>query len=93
MRYRQPTHALITNIGREHLEFFGDEDGVAKEETVLFNAVASKGFAFVNADDTYLVKAGKKVRRTLKYGVARKADVQARHVYTDEEGQPLLNLS
>ena len=32
----EPTHALITNIGKEHLEFFGDEHGVAKEETELF---------------------------------------------------------
>ncbi len=88
----EPTHALITNIGREHLEFFGDEQGVAKEETELFNAVASKGFAFVNADDNYLVKEGKRVRRALKYGVARKVDVQGRHVHTDEEGRPVFEL-
>jgi len=88
----EPTHAIITNIGREHLEFFGDEQGVAKEETELFTAVASKGFAFINADDNSLVRAGKKVRRTLKYGVARKADVQARHVHADEEGRPVFEL-
>jgi UDP-N-acetylmuramyl pentapeptide synthase len=28
----QPTHVLLTNIGREHLEFFGDLAGVAREE-------------------------------------------------------------
>ncbi|MDE3057704.1 MAG: UDP-N-acetylmuramoyl-tripeptide--D-alanyl-D-alanine ligase, partial [Bacteroidota bacterium] len=39
-----PTHALITNIGKEHLEFFGDEKGVAKEESELFRAVAAEGF-------------------------------------------------
>ena len=88
----EPTHALITNIGREHLEFFGNEDGVAKEETELFRSVAAKGFAFINADDSDLVKAGKKVHRTLKYGAARKADVQARHVHTDEYGQPVFEL-
>ena len=88
----EPTHVLITNIGREHLEFFGDEEGVAKEETELFTSAAAKGFAFVNADDNYLVKAGKKVHRTLKYGVARKADVQARHVRADEYGHPAFDL-
>jgi len=88
----EPTHALVTNIGREHLEFFVDEGGVAKEETELFNTVAAKGFAFINADDNFLVKAGKKVRHSMKYGVARKSDVQAKHVRTNEKGQPLFEL-
>jgi UDP-N-acetylmuramoyl-tripeptide--D-alanyl-D-alanine ligase len=89
----EPTHALITNIGREHLEFFGDEQGVTKEETELFTAVASKGVAFVNADDDYLMKAEKKVRHTLKYGMARSADVQARHVHVNGYGQPAFDLA
>jgi UDP-N-acetylmuramoyl-tripeptide--D-alanyl-D-alanine ligase len=88
----EPTHALITNIGREHLEFFGDERGVAKEETELFKTVSAKGFAFINADDSELVRAGKKVRRTLKYGIADKTDVQARHVTADEYGQPVFEI-
>ena len=88
----EPTHAVITNIGKEHLEFFGDEAGVAKEETELFSAVAAKGFAFINADDKYLVDAGRKNRRALKYGIARNADVQARHVNTNERGQAEFDL-
>ena len=88
----EPTHALITNIGREHLEFFGDENGVAKEETELFKSVAAKGFAFVNADDVRLSKAGRKVRRTLKFGTARTADIRARHVRSNEFGQPAFDL-
>jgi UDP-N-acetylmuramoyl-tripeptide--D-alanyl-D-alanine ligase len=31
----QPTHGIITNIGSEHLEFFGDRDGVALAEGEL----------------------------------------------------------
>ena len=31
----RPTHGLITNIGREHLEFFGSPEGVAEEERIL----------------------------------------------------------
>lgn len=88
----QPTHAVITNIGKEHLEFFGNEEGVAKEETELFRSVAAKGFAFVNADDKYLVKAGRKVHRALKYGEGRTADVQARRIHTNEHGQPAFEL-
>jgi UDP-N-acetylmuramoyl-tripeptide--D-alanyl-D-alanine ligase len=87
-----PTHALITNIGREHLEYFGDEDGVAKEETKLYGSVGSKGFAFVNVDDVRLAKAGKKVRHTLKYGTSKKADVQAAHITMNEQGCPEFDI-
>jgi len=89
----EPTHALITNIGREHLEFFGDEEGVAKEETVLFKSVAAKGFAFVNVDDSRLAKAGKKVRKSMKFGTVRTADVRAQHVRSNEFGQPAFELA
>ncbi|MGA9408514.1 MAG: UDP-N-acetylmuramoyl-tripeptide--D-alanyl-D-alanine ligase [Bacteroidota bacterium] len=89
----EPTHALVTNIGREHLEFFGDERGVAKEEMELFNAVAAKGFAFINADNAFLAKAKKKVRHSRKYGLSRNADVQARHVRVNERGQPSFELA
>ena len=89
----EPTHALITNIGREHLKFFDDEHGVAKEETELFRTVAAKGFAFINTDDNYIIKAGKKVRRTLKYGLTRKADVQALHVRANERGQAVFEIA
>ncbi len=51
----QPTHALITNIGREHLEFFKDLNGVAKEEKAAFDSILnSGGFAFINMDDPFL---------------------------------------
>jgi len=39
---------------------FGNEERVAKEETELFRSVAAKGLHSINADDSDLVKAGKK---------------------------------
>ena len=38
-----PHHALVTSIGPEHLEGFGDLAGVAREEASLFAAVAPDG--------------------------------------------------
>ena len=65
----EPTHGLITNIGREHLEFFGTEDGVAAAEGELFDWLAQHhGFAFVNADDARIPPAAKKVKKSLRYG-------------------------
>ncbi|MFM2133656.1 MAG: hypothetical protein RL156_937 [Bacteroidota bacterium] len=51
----EPTHALITNIGEEHLEKLGDIDGVEKEETALFRWAMNHGATMiVNADDDRL---------------------------------------
>ncbi|MFM7773269.1 MAG: UDP-N-acetylmuramoyl-tripeptide--D-alanyl-D-alanine ligase [Candidatus Kapaibacterium sp.] len=50
-----PTHALITNIGEEHLEKLIDLDGVEKEETALFRwAARSNAAMIVNKDDERL---------------------------------------
>lgn len=53
-----PTHGLITNIGKAHLEGFGNFEGVLKTKTELFDHVsANKGVLFVNADDPILMEA------------------------------------
>jgi UDP-N-acetylmuramoyl-tripeptide--D-alanyl-D-alanine ligase len=41
VRMIRPHYGVITSIGREHLEFFGDLFGVAKEEGVLGGIAAS----------------------------------------------------
>ena len=53
-----PTHGLITNIGKAHLEGFGNFEGVLRTKTELFDHVsANKGVLFVNADDPILMEA------------------------------------
>ena len=46
----QPKIGVITSIGREHLEFFGDLDGVIREEGALAEALPADGVLFVNGD-------------------------------------------
>lgn len=48
----QPTHGLITNVGKAHLEGFGGIEGVRKGKGELFDFLAvSGGTVFVNAND------------------------------------------
>ena len=65
-----PTHGLVTNVGREHLEFFRTVGGVAREEGSLYRFLASRssGKAFVNADDLHVVRAAAGVRHRVTYG-------------------------
>ncbi len=54
-----PTHGIITNIGKEHLEKLIDEDGVEEEETALFRYLAEhSGTAFINCNDERIRKYG-----------------------------------
>ncbi len=83
----EPTHALVTNIGKEHLEFFKNEQGVAKEETALFRWIEkNNGFGFVNVDDKFLKKYGKILKNKTTYGFSS-ANFQVKNVQLNELGQ------
>jgi UDP-N-acetylmuramoyl-tripeptide--D-alanyl-D-alanine ligase len=49
----QPKFGIITNIGREHLEFFGDVAGVAQEEGALAELLPGDGTLFLNGDSEW----------------------------------------
>ncbi len=53
----EPTHGLITNIGRAHLEGFGGIEGVKKGKGELFDFLRDTGgLAFVNANHEALLE-------------------------------------
>ena len=83
----EPTHGLITNIGKEHLEFFTDEQGVADEETELFRYLEkTNGRAFVNMDDQFLQEGEWKFKKVITYGTSSKADIRAKKIEVHESG-------
>lgn len=50
-----PTHGLITNVGKAHLEGFGSEEGVLLGKTELYRYVnAHNGIIFINQEDEKL---------------------------------------
>ncbi len=67
----EPTHGLITNVGREHLEFFKTPAGVARAEGELFDALGQSGTGFVNADDRRVVAQAAPLRRRISYGFTK----------------------
>jgi UDP-N-acetylmuramoyl-tripeptide--D-alanyl-D-alanine ligase len=52
----KPNRALITNIGRAHLEGFGTVEAVAEEKGSLVRSLAEQGTFYVNADDLFCAK-------------------------------------
>lgn len=64
----RPTHGLITNIGKEHLEGFGSLAGVKKAEGELFDYLSRRdGCAFVNLSEKHLPAMARKVRKKIAY--------------------------
>ena len=80
----EPNYGLITNIGREHIEFFENLEGVAREEGSLFDYLYErKGFVFVNVDDVYLKKMGEKFKDKITFGFSEDADVKGEIIEFD----------
>jgi UDP-N-acetylmuramoyl-tripeptide--D-alanyl-D-alanine ligase len=71
----QPRHGVITNIGREHLEFFGDVGGVAKEEGTIAECLGSDGKLFINADSEWSDSIAKRTRASVvRIGLSERND-------------------
>lgn len=83
----QPGHGVITNIGQEHLEFFGDLDGVAQEEGALAEALPAAGKLYLNGDDQ---RSGALAQRTkaqvIRVGSGPECDWRVSNVKMDKHG-------
>lgn len=68
----RPTHGLITNIGKAHLEGFGGFEGVIRAKNELYQYLNENGGrVFVNSGDELLMKLSAQSYR-ITYGSARR---------------------
>ena len=80
----RPTIGIITNIGPDHLEFFGSMEGSAQAKAELLDHLSENGTAILNADDPYFdYLAARAQCRVVSFGLSEKADVRAIHVSSD----------
>lgn len=85
----QPTHGIITNIGKAHLEGFGGKEGVIKGKSELYSFIRkNEGTLFVNEDDELLLSLSKNSTR-ISYGTSEDADWTGRL----ETLNPFITLS
>lgn len=67
--YTLPTHGLITNCGKAHLEGFGGIEGVRKGKGELFVYLRQhNGTAFIMNDYDYLREMSQEIREVITYG-------------------------
>ena len=85
-----PDAGIITNIGKEHLEGFGDIETVAKEESeVYLSLMSNHGLAIVNIDDDWLNSMKKRLSNQLTISTLNK---EANFYAQIHEEMPLLTF-
>jgi len=81
----RPTIGLITNIGPDHLEFFGSMEASAQAKAELLSLMPPDGAVVLNADDAYFEYLASRARcRMLSFGLSSRAQVRATEVVSDQ---------
>ncbi|HWF18250.1 MAG TPA: UDP-N-acetylmuramoyl-tripeptide--D-alanyl-D-alanine ligase, partial [Verrucomicrobiae bacterium] len=87
VRMVQPRFGVLTSIGREHLEFFGDLAGVAMEEGWLAELLPAGGTLFLNGDSEWTGEIARRGRaKVWRIGLAIENDWRPGNVQMDEQG-------
>lgn len=90
-RIAEPTHGLISNVGKAHLEGFGSFEGVKKTKGELYDWLQdNKGTLFLQADNLFLTEmAGRRqFKQVVKYGFSDSNAVIGRLI----KANPLLQI-
>jgi UDP-N-acetylmuramoyl-tripeptide--D-alanyl-D-alanine ligase len=92
----QPDVCLVTNIGLAHVEFLGDEAGVAREEGLPLEFLPRDGdsYAVLNADDRWFPELRARTRATvLSVGIDNFADIRASNIVLNGDIKFRLNIA
>lgn len=83
----RPDYGVITSIGREHLEFFGNLNGVVAEEGVLGESLSPTGKLFLGGDSEWADQlAQRSVAPVVRVGLSPNCEWRARNVCLTASG-------
>jgi UDP-N-acetylmuramoyl-tripeptide--D-alanyl-D-alanine ligase len=91
----KPNGALITNIGRGHLQYFSSIDALAEEKVFMFKSINNRGDIFLNLDDPRLpdFKYRKNTLWTYSLKNYKKARVCGEFIDLDSQGMGTWKLN
>ena len=88
-QYTLPTHGIITNCGKAHLEGFGGIEGVKKGKGELYDFIRETGgTVFAMWDYSYLREMSRGIGTVIKYGTG-----EADYVGNIVQAEPFLSVS
>jgi UDP-N-acetylmuramoyl-tripeptide--D-alanyl-D-alanine ligase len=83
----QPQLGVLTSLGREHLEFFGDLAGVVQEEGWLAELLPANGTLIIQGDTEWAAQAARRAKaQVVRVGSGPKNDWRSTKVLMDETG-------
>ena len=88
----EPTHGLISNVGKAHLEGFGSFEGVKKTKGELYDWLQDHhGVLFLQADNAHLreMAATRQIAEIVTYGFSENNDIIGKLL----KATPLLQIS
>ncbi|MBE0643455.1 MAG: UDP-N-acetylmuramoyl-tripeptide--D-alanyl-D-alanine ligase [Bacteroidetes bacterium] len=88
----RPTHGMITNIGRAHIEKLQSREGIAAEKNILFSSLPADGVALLNADEPLLRSALPRRLRRIRYGTRKDCEIRIADVTLDRAGRAQVRI-
>ena len=83
----RPNYGIITSVGREHLEFFGNVAGVAEEEGWLAELLPADGTLFVNGDNEWTSHiVARTCAQVVRAGFSEANEWRVRDSHLDKQG-------
>jgi UDP-N-acetylmuramoyl-tripeptide--D-alanyl-D-alanine ligase len=80
------THALVTNVGRAHLEKLGSREGIAEEKGGVYASLPEDGVAFLNADEPLLSRQIRRRQTRVTFGSRKTAMFRVTDITLDGRG-------
>lgn len=83
----KPVLGVITNIGEAHLGLLGSKENIARAKGELLDAIGAEGKVFLNGDDPFLRRMGKKYKgESFFYGFQEGVNLRALNSVCDDFG-------
>lgn len=87
LRTIQPEFGVLTSLGREHLEFFGDMAGVVREEGCLAEWLPAHGRLVMHGDSEWAPQVARRARaKVVRVGFGPENDWRGTHTLADDTG-------
>jgi len=87
----QPTHGILTNIGKAHLEHFNNRKGVLQAKSELLDYL-TEGTIFINGDDTMLASLLDRYPDAVVYGFSEQCQIRGGSQGLDKQGFPWFTV-
>lgn len=89
-RMALPDVAIITNIGRAHLEFMGSREAIAQEKGMLAEAVGASGTVILNGDDEFTASIARRTAARVITVGSKDASLRAEGIVQDLDGSRFM---